>query len=107
MQNVVRRWAVLLVLAVGLGLALPQVTPAQAKKDTVKVKDKKETPTKGMATFELYKDSGGKYRYRLRDGDGTIVAIASRGYPTKAACQKAIDAIRRDAARAQLKDMVK
>jgi uncharacterized protein YegP (UPF0339 family) len=72
---------------------------AQAKKD-------KDKDGKAGAVFELYKDNGGKFRFRLKH-DGEIVAIAGKGYATKADCQKVIEAIRRDAAKARLDDQAK
>ena len=59
------------------------------------------------ATFELYADSAKEFRFRLRDGDGALLATSGKGYKTKAECQKVIEAIRRDAARAKLDDQTK
>jgi uncharacterized protein YegP (UPF0339 family) len=51
--------------------------------------------------FELYKDRGGKFRFRLKQDD-KLLAIAGRGYASKAECQKVIDAIKRNATRAKV-----
>ena len=40
-------------------------------------------------------------------GIAAILAIASKGYETKADCQKVIDAIKRDAAKAKVNDQAK
>jgi uncharacterized protein YegP (UPF0339 family) len=83
---------------------------AQTKKDT-KTKDSKVQPkdkvTTSGATFEMYKDKSGEYRFRLRDGDGGLLAISGKGYEAKSDCQRVIDAIRQSAARAKIDDQAK
>ena len=37
-----------------------------------------------MAKYQVFKDVGGKYRFRLRDSDNKIVAV-SEAYESKAA----------------------
>jgi uncharacterized protein YegP (UPF0339 family) len=64
----------------------------------------KAAAAKAAVIFEMYKDRSGDYRFRLKDGGGDVLAIASKGYRTKADCQKVLDAIKRDAARARLED---
>jgi uncharacterized protein YegP (UPF0339 family) len=98
----VTRSAALLVLAAALGAAGLHPAAAQDKKD--KGKDGKAVAT---ATFELYADSAKEFRFRLRDGDGALLATSGKGYKSKAECQKVIEAIRRDAARAKLDDQTK
>src|SRR5262245_149452 len=113
MKHVIRNTALMLALAGLLGLvAGPHFVAAQQKdkdKAAQKDKDKDKDKTKGApaATFELYKDSGDSFRFRLKDEDGTILAIASKGYKTKADCQQVIDAIKRDAAKAKVDDQAK
>lgn len=77
---------------------------AQDKKDKGKAKDSKAA---AAATFELYKDNAGDYRFRLNDEDGGLLATSGKGYKNKADCQKVIDTIRREAARAKLDDQAK
>jgi uncharacterized protein YegP (UPF0339 family) len=62
-------------------------TPGQDKKD-------------GPYVFEVYKDRSEEYRFRFKDGD-TILAIAGKGYKTKADVEKVIDAIKKHAAKAK------
>lgn len=52
--------------------------------------------------FEIYKDRAGAYRFRSRDKDGEILAMSGKSYQTKAACQKAIEAIKKDAFKSAL-----
>jgi uncharacterized protein YegP (UPF0339 family) len=101
MVKSLRRVVLVLILAAVLTPAGLDLASAQTKdKDKAKDKDKPAP----MAVFELYKDSGDKFRFRLKDGEGTILAIASKGYDTKAECQKAIDAIKSLAAKAKVDD---
>lgn len=47
--------------------------------------------------FELYKDKAGEFRFRLKAGNGEVIALASEGYSSKAAALNGIDSIRRNA----------
>jgi uncharacterized protein YegP (UPF0339 family) len=53
--------------------------------------------------FELYKDSQGKYRFRLKASNGQIIAVGE-AYESKAAAVNGIDSVRRNAADATLDD---
>jgi hypothetical protein len=56
------------------------------------------------ATFEVYKDKGGEYRWRLRATNTQILAIAAQGYSDKRSCLNAIESIRRDVAGAPVEE---
>ncbi len=47
--------------------------------------------------FELYKDNGGEFRFRLKAGNGQTI-LASEGYKTRASARKGIESVRRNAA---------
>jgi uncharacterized protein YegP (UPF0339 family) len=98
MKKTVQRFVVALVLVLGLALVAGHLAAAKPKKDSSK---DKTTGAKGGVIFELYKDRGGKFRFRLKQED-KLLAIAGKGYPTRAECQKVIDAIKRLAARAKV-----
>jgi uncharacterized protein YegP (UPF0339 family) len=53
--------------------------------------------------FEVFKDSQGKYRFRLKAGNGEIIA-AGEAYESKAGVLNGIDSVRRNAADAELVD---
>lgn len=53
--------------------------------------------------FELYKDGKGKYRFRLKAGNGEIIAIGE-AYESKASAMNGVDSVRRNAAGAALVD---
>jgi uncharacterized protein YegP (UPF0339 family) len=53
--------------------------------------------------FELYKDAQGKYRFRLKAGNGEIIAVGE-AYESKASALGGIDSVRRNAADAALVD---
>lgn len=44
--------------------------------------------------FEVYKDKKGEHRWRLRHGNGNILATASEGYASKAGAMKCIENVR-------------
>jgi uncharacterized protein YegP (UPF0339 family) len=101
MRKPVQRMALMVALAVLLGALGLSFPAAHAQKD----KDKgKATAT---AVFELYKDSAGEFRFRLKDDEGTLLAASGKGYKAKADCQKVIDTIRKEAAKAKLDDQAK
>ncbi len=41
--------------------------------------------------FEVYKDKKGEHRWRLRHGNGNILATSSEGYKAKASAMKCIE----------------
>ena len=53
--------------------------------------------------FELYEDKAGKYRFRLKAGNGQIIAVGE-AYESKAAAQKGIESVKANAAEAQVVD---
>jgi len=52
-------------------------------------------------TFELYQDKGGDYRFRLKAGNGEVIATG-QGYSSKAGALNGIDSVRRNAADAEV-----
>ncbi len=50
------------------------------------------------AKFELYTDKGGEYRFRLKAGNGEVIALSSEGYSSKAGAKNGIDSIKKNAA---------
>jgi uncharacterized protein YegP (UPF0339 family) len=71
------------------------LVPAQDKKD----EDKKDAAA-GLV-FQVYKDKGGDFRFRLKEGD-TILAGSGKGYKTKEGVQKIIGIIQKEAAKAKV-----
>lgn len=53
--------------------------------------------------FELYEDKTGQFRFRLKAGNGEIIAV-SEAYKTKASAENGIDSVRRNAADATVDD---
>lgn len=53
--------------------------------------------------FELYRDKGGQFRFRLRSRNGKIIAV-SDGYSTKAAALSGMESVRKNAANAALEE---
>lgn len=45
------------------------------------------------AKFELYRDTAGEYRFRLKAGNGEII-LASEGYTGKAGAENGIDSVK-------------
>ena len=53
--------------------------------------------------FELYKDNGGKYRFRLKAGNGQVIAVGE-AYESKAAAENGIRSVQENAATATIDD---
>ena len=47
--------------------------------------------------FTLYKDKAGEWRWRLKHGNGNILATASEGYSSKASAMKCIENVQASA----------
>ena len=104
MRTTARSLAMALILFCAAGLLAPHFAGAQDKKDKGKAATSPATTT---AVFEVYKDRGGDYRFRLKNGEGHIMAIAGKGYDKKEDCLAVIDAIKKDAAKAKVEDEAK
>ncbi len=51
--------------------------------------------------FEVYTDKSNKYRFRLKAGNGQVVATG-QAYTTKESCLKGIESIKNNAADAKI-----
>lgn len=91
MTTLTRRSA-LKALASASGLLLPAVATASPASQ------------RSGLRFELYRDPSGEFRWRLRAGNGRIVATSGEGYNTKANCRNAIDLVRNGARTARIED---
>ncbi len=57
------------------------------------------------ATFELYKDKAGEFRWRLVHQNGQIIADSGEGYTTKANAINGIESVKENAPIAPIKDL--
>jgi uncharacterized protein YegP (UPF0339 family) len=96
MGNVIRK--LMLPLALGAMLLAAGASAQQKDKDKDKAKD-------AGAVFEVYKDKGDEFRFRLNDGDGTLLANSGKGYKTKAECLKVVETIKKEAAKAKVEEV--
>jgi uncharacterized protein YegP (UPF0339 family) len=97
---------VLLVLAAVVGPAGRNFVDAQGQQDKDKKAQKDKDKPQAGVVFELYKDTAGEFRFRLKDEFG-LLATSGKGYKTKADCQKVIETIRHEAAKAKVDDQTK
>ena len=51
--------------------------------------------------FEVYQDKSGKYRFRLKAGNGEIIA-SGEAYESKAGCLKGIESVKKNAPKAKV-----
>ena len=57
------------------------------------------------AKFEVYKDRGGEYRWRLRHQNRQILATSGEAYAEKRGCLAAIESVKHAAADAPVEEM--
>ena len=57
------------------------------------------------ATFELYEDNRGEYRWRLRHDNGNIIADSGEGYDGKSGARDAVERVREYAPDADVLDV--
>lgn len=52
------------------------------------------------ATFELFEDNAGQWRWRLVHDNGNILADSGEGYSSKQKCKQGLESVKRNAAEA-------
>ena len=107
-RNVLATWLLAGGLAVAMLAALPTFWTNQA---TAASEDdsaaEEEPPADGdaaAATFEVYKDKRGEYRWRLRAQNSQILATSGDGYARKRSCLNAIESVKKAAADAPVQE---
>lgn len=63
--------------------------------------DQNERRSNVSAHFEVYEDKAHQWRFRLKAGNGEIVAVGE-SYPTRSGAEKGCDAVKRAAAEADI-----
>jgi uncharacterized protein YegP (UPF0339 family) len=56
------------------------------------------------ATFELYEDNAGQYRWRLRHENGNIIADSGEGYASKQKAKQGIESVKQNAPEAGVEE---
>lgn len=51
--------------------------------------------------FELYADKAGEFRFRLKAGNGEVIAT-SEGYKAKSSCENGIESVKKNAPEAEI-----
>jgi len=59
-----------------------------------------------MTKFEVYKDKAGEYRFRLKAGNGQVIAT-SEGYKSKTSCMNGIESVKKNAPTAAIVEIEK
>ncbi len=55
--------------------------------------------------FEIFKDSKGEFRFRLKAPNGEVIAVGE-GYTSKAGCMNGIESVRKNAPKAEIVEML-
>jgi uncharacterized protein YegP (UPF0339 family) len=56
------------------------------------------------ATFEVYQDKAGEFRWRLRTQNGQVIATSGDGYKEKRSCMAGIESVKKNAPGAAVKE---
>ena len=64
-----------------------------------------EDEKKSTAAFEVYKDKGGDFRWRLRTQNTNVIATSGQGYSSKQSCLDGIESVKKHAADATVKEV--
>lgn len=54
--------------------------------------------------FQIYSDASGKYRWRLKDGDGEKVALSGDSFPSESEAKLAAQLVKDTAPDAEIED---
>ncbi|MEU8823391.1 YegP family protein [Streptomyces sp. NPDC048636] len=54
--------------------------------------------------FEIYEDKAGKHRFRLKAGNGEIIAVGE-AYESRNAAEKGVESVKKNAPTAEVKEM--
>ena len=93
-------WVCLSIIAGWLLLSAARPHPVSAAP-----KDADDDQPAAAATFEVYKDKGGDFRWRLRAKNSNIIATSGQGYSEKRSAMEAIDSVKRDVPKAPVKEV--
>ena len=99
MRQRMAQWACTFVVAGGLAsgyVALSQNSAARAAD---------EKPAGKAGTFEVYKDRGGEFRWRLRAVNKQVIATSGQGYKEKRDCMNGIESVKKNAADAKVEEV--
>lgn len=61
-------------------------------------------PPSMTATFEVYVDSQGEYRWRLKHANGNIIATSGEGYASKQKAKQGLESVKKNAPSAKIVD---
>ena len=99
-----RKWIGFVALLAGLAvLTVPAMPLADAQDKKEMKKDGKKDAKKGEAkkdakakdgSVEIYKDNAGNFRFRIKDGDGKVIAMPAKGYAEKEDVDKVLEQIK-------------
>src|SRR4051812_31265545 len=64
-----------------------------------------EGEKKSGASFEVYQDKAGEYRWRLRTTNSQVIATSGAGYKEKRSCLDGIESVKKNAGDAPVKEM--
>jgi uncharacterized protein len=108
MKQMKRVFAAAAVATCVLGFVLSSaLRPAEAQDAPRQAAAAQDAPRKAAAaaTFEVYKDKAGEFRWRLRTQNRNVIATSGAGYGAKRDCLAAIESVKKNAQAAPVEEM--
>jgi uncharacterized protein len=99
MRQHIAQWACAVIIAAGMAfgyIALVAGPSARAAD---------EKPATKAGTFEVYKDKGGEFRWRLRSVNKQVIATSGQGYKEKRDCTNGIESVKKNAPEAKVEEV--
>lgn len=84
----------------------PDSAPREAESAVGPAATSRDGP-ESKATFELFEDRGGEWRWRLRHDNGNVIATSGQGYASKAGARKGLRSVRRNVSGAPIETVTR
>lgn len=62
---------------------------------------------RSKATFEVFRDRAGEWRWRLRHDNGNVIATSGQGYASRPGARNGLESVRRNAPGARIETVVR
>ena len=98
-------WGALAVAVLFGGYSATVPHPAASAADDKGAKTAPKADARSEATFEVYKDKGGEFRWRLRAANSQVIATSGQGYKEKRGCLEGIESVQKHAPSAKVEEV--
>ena len=93
------------VLLIGAAACTLAIWLASAPREAGAQEARERKAPAAAATFEVYKDKAGEFRWRLRTQNRQVIATSGAGYAAKRDCLSAIESVKKNAQAAPVEEV--